>query len=166
MSAKRISEFFHWGEVSRSETALRLGIDNTLPRNLRRNAKLYHDKILYPLRHYLGQPLYLSSWYRSPALNDSVGGSKSSMHPLARAGDLWAHDITPFDLCDLIIALALPYDQVINEFGRWCHVGIQPPGVRRPRLQIITMHRPDGPGGRSTRLAGLHRVDPLTQRLA
>ncbi len=158
----RLSEFFHWGEVDRSSKAIEFGIDNSLPRDLRRNARMMHDRILYPLRHFVQMPVHVESWYRSHELNQAVGGSRRSLHRVALAVDIYTHGHTPKQLTQIIIDLALPFDQVIHEKGRWTHVQLPRVG-KRPRLMVLTAHEVNG----ATLYAkGNLPVDPITKALA
>ncbi len=45
--------------------------------------------------------------------------------------------MSPKLVCARIVALGLPFDQVIHEFGAWCHVGIAMAGTE-PRGQKLT----------------------------
>ena len=40
------------------------------------------------LRHMVGEPLHITSSYRSPDYNESIGGAKKSMHLQGRAVDI------------------------------------------------------------------------------
>ena len=77
-SADRISEHFTWSEMQRSDTARRMGIDNTVPEGPARQAVvLLVTRVLQPLRKAWGGPLVINSGYRSPELNEAV----TSPHP-------------------------------------------------------------------------------------
>ena len=76
-------------EVCKSQTASRLGINNKpdeefIIENLRAVAR----EVFQPCRDHIGGPLYVSSGYRSRALNDAIGGSKTSQHISGMALDL------------------------------------------------------------------------------
>jgi putative chitinase len=42
------------------------------------------------------------------------------------AADILAQGLTPRQLCEEIITLALPFDQLILEFDQWTHVSYSP----------------------------------------
>ena len=70
--ADRISEHFTWSEMQRSDTARRMGIDNTVPEGPARQAViLLVTRVLQPLRKAWGGPLVINSGYRSPELNEA-----------------------------------------------------------------------------------------------
>jgi hypothetical protein len=57
-----------------------------------------------------------------------------------RAADFIVNGMTPLEVAEHIRAQALPYDQVIHEFGQWVHVGISPE-EDDVRLQELTAYR-------------------------
>lgn len=71
----RLTDNFTTQEVTRSETAQRLGIDNSLSIEMLDNAYCFAKAVLQPLREKIGLPFLISSWYRSKALNEAVGGT-------------------------------------------------------------------------------------------
>lgn len=158
----RISDYFAWGEVTHSATAIARGIDNSLPKALELNAIRLHDKMLWPLRKYIKRAVHVESWYRSAKLNAATDGAERSFHRLALAADIYTHHHTPSELVTIMTELALPYDKIIHEFGRWCHIQIAKPG-RRPRLQVYTAHKVNG---RTRYAKGNLQVDPATRMLA
>ena len=95
--------------------------------------------VLQPLRDALGQPVIVNSAFRSEAVNRAVGGVSSSQHRLGQAADIRADGLTPPDLAAKIVALGLPYDQLISEPG-WVHVSYS----ARHRRQVLTARRQNG----------------------
>jgi len=97
--------------------------------------------ILQPLRDAVGVPVNVTSAYRSPAVNKAVGGAKTSQHVLGEAADIVVAGMSPREVCEEIIRQYLPFDQLIQEFGRWTHVSRGP----RNRRQVLTaVRRKDG----------------------
>lgn len=112
-------------EATKSNTATRLGIDNTPPPAIVERMIETAEKIFQPLRDALG-PIRVSSFYRSPDLNRAIGGSKTSQHCKGEAidmqGILASNKILFNSACDLE-----DFDQIIWEFGTleepdWVHV--------------------------------------------
>lgn len=112
-------------EATKSNTATRLGIDNTPPPAIVERMIETAEKIFQPLRDALG-PIRVSSFYRSPDLNRAIGGSKTSQHCKGEAidmqGILATNKILFNSACDLE-----DFDQIIWEFGTleepdWVHV--------------------------------------------
>lgn len=125
---------FTFQEFERSDTAARLKIDNRMPELVEAHVVELVDILLDPLREAWGSPLIVTSGYRCSALNDAVGGSKTSAHTAGWAADLvpgdhrWsAEELIDFAV-EWITTNGLPFDQLIDERSggsRWLHVGIR-----------------------------------------
>ncbi len=111
-----------------SRTALRLGIENKPNNEQLANMKLLAEEVFEPLRAYVGGPVKINSFFRSPELNKAIGGSTKSQHCHGQAIDI---DDT-FGRCTNaemyeFIKKHLDFDQMIWEFGDtdnpdWVHV--------------------------------------------
>lgn len=130
-------KYFTLQEFISSPTARRLNIDNTPSRDVVGRLNLLVDNILDPLREAYGQPIIVTSGYRSVKLNKAVGGAKTSQHMLGEAADIRTVSDKPEDnrrLFDFCRELHLPFDQLIDEYGyNWIHVSFSP----RHRRQIL-----------------------------
>lgn len=104
--------------------------------------------ILQPLREAIGKPIVVSSGFRSDAVNRAVGGASTSQHRFGEAADITVPGMFAQDLAARIVSLGLPYDQVIQEFGRWVHVSY---GSRHRRQQLTAVTR----NGKTQYLPGL-----------
>ena len=124
----RISEHVSLKEGIKSRTATRLNIDN-VPRDLDLiNMKTIAEKVFEPLRDFVGGPISINSFYRSPKLNSAIGGSTSSQHCIGCAIDIddtygYKTNAEMFEY----IKCNLDFDQLIWEFGDdknpdWLHV--------------------------------------------
>ena len=124
----RLTEHFFLEEFTRSTSAARAGIDNSLPAEyLPRVQKL--AQALENLRQVVGgNPIIIRSGYRCPALNDMTpGSSKTSAHMLGYAADFVIVGIAPLEVCQFIrYTPSIPFDQVIYEYGSWCHLSVDP----------------------------------------
>lgn len=96
------------------------------------------EMILQPLRDTLGKPVRVNSAFRSEAVNRAVGGRATSQHRLGQAADIDVPGMTSVELATKIVALGLPFDQVIEEFGSWVHVSY---GPRHRRQQLTAVKR-------------------------
>lgn len=96
------------------------------------------ERILQPLRDALGKPVRVNSAFRSEAVNRAVGGTATSQHRLGQAADIHVPGMTSVELAKKIVALGLPFDQVIEEFGSWVHVSY---GPRHRRQQLSAVKR-------------------------
>jgi zinc D-Ala-D-Ala carboxypeptidase len=136
----KLSKNLSLAEVTKSITAKRLGIDNTPDDWTTENLRQIALNVFQPVRDYFGVPIYVSSGYRSEALNKAIGGSKRSQHIQGRALDL---DADVFGVCsnaDIFryILNNLEFDQLIWEFGNednpdWVHVSFVRDGDNRGR---------------------------------
>ena len=138
-----IMQFFKFSEFSKSATAERLGIDNTIPAEWARNIADLVSKVLDPARARIGCPIYINSGYRCKALNKAVGGARSSQHMYGLAADITTRDrATNARLAD-IIKRELPFDQLIyyDEDGcgpAFLHVSVRADGSDIPnRHQVL-----------------------------
>ena len=136
----RISEHISLKEGVKSHTATRLNIDNT-PRNLDLiNMKTIAEKVFEPLRSWVGGPIAINSFYRSPKLNSAIGGSTKSQHCIGCALDLddnygYKTNAQMFEY----VKNNLDYDQMIWEFGTdenpsWVHISYVSEDTNRRRL--------------------------------
>ena len=125
-----------------SRTALRLGIENKPNKEQLANMKLLAENIFEPLRSYVGGPIKINSFFRSPELNKAIGGSTKSQHCHGQAIDI---DDT-FGRCTNaemyeFIKKHLDFDQMIWEFGNdknpdWVHVSYVSPEKNRNRCLL------------------------------
>ena len=83
-----ITKHFTLEEFQRSSVAAAHGIDNTIPAQYIPTLEQLCRTILEPLRAFAGQPIIISSGYRSPTLNVKVGGVYASQHTLGEAADI------------------------------------------------------------------------------
>jgi len=148
----RLSQHFSLAEFTFSQTATRLGIPNDPPPDAIARMIALCEEVLEPLRAHLGRPINITSGYRSPALNEAIGGSPRSQHCKGEAADIVVPGLTPLDVCRAVEQLGR-YDQLIHEFGRWCHVSWR--GHELSRRETLTATRQDG---RVVYLRGLQEV--------
>lgn len=141
----KISKHLSLAEVTRSDSAKRHGIDNTPTAEHLENFKLLAEKVFEPIRAHFGVPIYISSGYRSKALNLLIKGSLSSQHCKGEAIDIdmdgTSGDVTNFDIFSYIKD-NLEYDQLIWEFGTdknpdWVHVSYTKGKNRKQKLKAI-----------------------------
>ena len=111
----KLSENFSLDEVIRSATATKLGIDNIPEQEHLDNLQVVVDEIAQPLRDHFGKPVRINSGYRSPALNEAIGGSTKSQHSKGEALDLEIDGVSNLEVADWITDNC-DYDQVILEF--------------------------------------------------
>lgn len=84
--------YFSIEELTHSDTAKRLGINNTPTAEAVKNLTELVENVLDPLREAYGSPIHVNSGYRSPALNKAVNGSATSQHVKGEAADIRCDD--------------------------------------------------------------------------
>lgn len=140
----RLSPHFTLEELVFSQTAERLGIDNSPTAEVIANLARLCEEVLEPTRQMIGAPIWVTSGYRSAALNRAVGGAQFSAHMEGRAADIVAPAFgTPYELAERMAVARIEFDKLILEFGRWVHVQI--PAQGRARRLLLTA-RKDGRG--------------------
>ena len=137
---ERISKHISYKEAIKSNTALRLNIDNTPDSISLTNMTGVAHNIFEPLRLWVGGPIKINSFYRCPKLNKAIGGSKRSQHCEGRAIDIddtfgYKTNAEMFHY----IKDNLNFDQMIWEFGddnnpAWVHVSFDSLDGNRGRL--------------------------------
>ena len=111
----KLSENFTLDELTKSQEAIRLGIDNTPSDEHILNLKILCENILQPIRDFYGMPVSVSSGYRSAELCKVIGSSSTSQHTRGEAADFEIFGTANKDLAEFIVA-NLDFDQCILEF--------------------------------------------------
>jgi hypothetical protein len=135
-----VSEHFSWDEVERSPTATEKGIDNHVPQNLQANVVKTAQQMEKVREALGGRPLRVTSWYRCKALNNAIGGSKTSAHMRGLAVDFkpplgWML----YAAFERLAGSDIPFDQLIEERTQqgafWIHIGFSEGPPRREVLR-------------------------------
>lgn len=135
----KISKFVSLSEVTKSNTAMRRGINNFPTEKQLERITTLSEMIFDPLREWVGGAVKINSGFRSDALNKAIGGSKTSQH--------CANNGAAFDIDDTFgnatnaqmfhyIKDNMSFDQLIWEFGddnnpSWVHVSYVSEGKNR-----------------------------------
>ena len=85
-------KYFTLKELTHSDTAVSLGIQNEPDAAQVRNLEHLVYYVLDPIRKTWGMPIKVTSGYRCPELNDEVGGVEESYHMDGMAADITALD--------------------------------------------------------------------------
>jgi len=143
----KLSENFTMAEFIKSDTANRLGIDNTPEGEHLEAAKALFENVVQKVRDHFG-PTVINSGYRCPELNEAVRGSKTSQHCHGEAADIEVPGVANGDLAQWIVD-NLDFDQVILEFytpgqpsSGWVHVSYKADGTNRKKA--LTAAKIDG----------------------
>ena len=107
---------------------MRRGIKNNPNAEQMENMVAIAEEVFEPLRVWVGGPIKINSFFRSPELNKAIGGSGKSQHCHGQAIDLddTFGKATNAEMYEFI-KKNLDFDQIIWEFGDdenpdWVHV--------------------------------------------
>lgn len=138
----KLSKNFSVAELSKSETAARRGLDNTPSMAVIDNLQALVDNVLQPIRDKFG-PVVVTSGYRSPEVNKSVGGSATSDHCKGFAADFEVLGMDNKVLAEWVRD-NLKFTQLILEFYRkgvpdsgWVHVSYDPKNLKNEVLTAV-----------------------------
>lgn len=118
-----LSKNFTLEEFIRSETAEKLGIDNTPDASVIFNLQALVTDLLQPLRSLYGKPIHINSGYRCKELNKAVGGVETSQHCLGMAADCKCDN--PKELYSLLKSSGLRFDQC-GIYSSFLHLSYKP----------------------------------------
>jgi|TARA_A100001011_G_scaffold205016_1_gene213175 zinc D-Ala-D-Ala carboxypeptidase len=138
----RLSKNFTLQEYTKSQTALRLGIDNNPSEEHLIKTKTLFDKVVQPVRDHFGVTV-INSGYRGIKLNEAIGGSLNSQHCKGEAVDIECPGTSNYDVA-IWIKDNLDFDQLILEFytpgvldSGWVHVSFTNSGNRKSVLTAM-----------------------------
>ena len=137
---------FTLSELTKSDTAIRKGINNNPNAEQVEKLKALCENILQPVRDHFGR-VKVTSGFRSVDLCIAIGSSERSQHAKAEAADFECPGVDNVELADWIYK-NLPYDQLILEFytpgepnSGWIHASwIE----GTPRASFLHAFRKDG----------------------
>ena len=134
----RLSKNFVLSEITRSNTAKRKGISNEPKQEHLINLQRLVTNLIQPIRDELG-PIRVTSGYRSPKLNRSIGGSTKSQHCKGEACDLqfWKDgQMINKEIYSWVLKSDIEFDQMINEFDfAWIHISLKEKNNRKQVLE-------------------------------
>lgn len=121
-----LTDTFDLKVLTHSDTAAKFKIDNTPDAEAVKNLELLYENILLPLVKHLPGKINVTVAYRCHKLNAMLKSKPTSQHTMGKAADLEYYENGKENnkkLLDTIIALNLPYDQLIDERDlSWIHV--------------------------------------------
>ena len=130
-------------EMTRSDTATRLGLNNTPDEKAIDSLKTLCEKVLQPVRDHFGKTVTVNSGFRSSETNQATGGSKSSDHVKGQAADIEIPGVPNAELAQWIMD-NLEYTQLILEFytpgipdSGWVHVSYDPSNLKKQELTAM-----------------------------
>lgn len=136
MSIENLSPHFTYREATYSATARDKKIDNN-PSPSQLEAMKFTAIRMEAVRQLLdNRPLYITSWFRSYALNLAIKGAQNSQHSKGEAVDFHCPGYgSPYRIAQQLMAnkSIIKYDQLILE-PTWVHISFIPHGARGNEL--------------------------------
>ena len=133
---------FSLSELTKSDTAIRMDINNNPSAEQIEKLKALCENILQPVRDHFGR-VKITSGFRSTQLCIAIGSSANSQHAKAEAADFECPGVDNAELFDWI-KLNLQPDQLILEFytpgepnSGWIHCSWIPEGRRASFLHAF-----------------------------
>ena len=142
----KLSKNFSLNELTKSQTAIRMGIDNASDTEQLVNLAVLVQQILQPCREQFGS-ISINSGLRVLKLNQAIGSSDKSQHTKGEAADFEAHSISNRRLAEWIEE-KLDFDQLILEYpgpdprDGWVHCSYKRDGGNRK--QVLTAVKEGG----------------------
>lgn len=141
MHTGQVSSRFSWDEVEHSQTAERLGIDNTVPNEL--VAAIENTAVnLEFVRTLLANPVLVDSWFRCTKLQQLPEFiNPTSQHPRGEAVDFKCPKFgTPVEICKLLLMHTdiIRFDQLILEHS-WVHISFASGPGAVQRKQVLSL---------------------------
>jgi zinc D-Ala-D-Ala carboxypeptidase len=141
-----LTQNFTLSEMTKSETALRLGLDNEPNEQQLAALKMTAEKLCQPVRDHFG-PTKINSALRTLPVNRAIGSSDNSHHVRGMAVDLEVPGVSNAEVAQWIVD-NLDFTQVILEFytpgipdSGWVHVSYVPEDLRK---QVLTATKQNG----------------------
>jgi len=134
---------FSLNELTKSEVALRMDLDNTPGEAEIASLRLLAEKVLQPIRDHFGKGVKCNSGFRASAVNQAAGGAKTSDHCKGQAADIEIPGVANAELAQWIMD-NLEYTQLILEFytpgipdSGWVHVSYDPNNLKKQELTAM-----------------------------
>lgn len=143
----KLTANFSLQEMTKSETALRFGLDNTPNDSELENLVALCECVLQPVRDHFCKGVKVNSGFRDVEVNAKVGGSKTSDHTRGMAADIEIPGVANAELAQWIVD-NVSFRQVILEFytpgipdSGWVHVSYNAGDNKK---QVLTATKQSG----------------------
>ena len=124
----KLSKNFYLAELTKSQTAERMGLDNNPSEDETENLRLLCERVLQPIRDHFDDIVTVSSGFRNEILSEKIGSSRKSQHCKGQACDFEIFGVDNNKVSDWIKE-NLMFDQLILEHYKpgnpnsgWIHV--------------------------------------------
>ena len=143
----KLTKNFSLHEMTKSDTALRLGLENEPDDQQLSALTTLCERVLQPVRDYYGMGVKVNSALRTLPVNRAIGSSDNSHHVRGMAADIEIPGIANAELAQWIVE-NLEFTQCILEFytpgvpdSGWVHVSYVPEDLRK---QVLTATKQNG----------------------
>ena len=143
----KLTANFSLEELTKSDTGLRLGLDNTPDDTQLANLVALCECVLQPVRDHFGKGVKVNSGLRTLAVNRAIGSKDTSDHTKGMAADIEIPGVANAELAQWIVN-NLEFRQCILEFytpgivdSGWVHVSYNPADNKK---QVLTATKQNG----------------------
>jgi uncharacterized protein YcbK (DUF882 family) len=143
----KLTANFSLEELTKSETGLRLGLDNEPNDEQLANLVALCECVLQPVRDHFGKGVKVNSGLRTLPVNRAIGSKDNSDHVKGMAADIEIPGVANAELAQWITD-SLEFRQVILEFytpgipdSGWVHVSYDPADNKK---QVLTATKQNG----------------------
>jgi len=145
----QLSKNFSLAEMTKSQTATRMGMDNNPSEDEVENLRLLCERVLQPVRDHFNHVVTISSGYRNELLSKKIGSSSTSQHCAGEAADFEIFGTPNNEVSDWIKE-NLMFDQLILEYWEpgqpnsgWIHVSYKKE-INSNRKEYLMAIKTDG----------------------
>lgn len=132
----QLSPHFTLAELSHSNTATRLDIDNTPLAEEIANLEILAEGLEQVRTKLDSRPILISSGFRCLELNRALKSKDTSYHILGLAADFTSTYGNVQEVMRAIADSSIQFDQLLLEFGSWIHIAFPKQG-EKPRRQMM-----------------------------
>lgn len=143
----KLTANFSLEELTKSETALRMGLENEPNDEQLANLVALCECVLQPVRDHFGKGVKVNSGLRTLPVNRAIGSADHSDHVKGMAADIEIPGVANAELAQWIVN-NLEFRQVILEFytpgipdSGWVHVSYNPADNKK---QVLTATKQNG----------------------
>jgi len=143
----KLTKNFSLHEMTKSDTALRLGLENQPNEQQLVALQTLAEKVLQPTRDYYNMGVKVNSALRTLPVNRAIGSGDSSHHVRGMAADIEIPGIPNAELAKWMVE-NVDFTQIILEFytpgvpdSGWVHVSYVPEDLKK---QVLTATKQNG----------------------
>ena len=137
----QLTPHFTLHELTHSDTATRLDIDNTPTKAAKNNLKILAEGLEEVRSTLKGTPITISSGYRCLELNRLLKSKDTSAHVLGLAADFSCNRYASVkEVMEVLSSSSVEFDTLILEFNLWIHIAFPKKG-EAPRYRIYEIDK-------------------------